>query len=45
MPIEEDINSVRQFHDQLKPHGIETWNSSKSLPEEVMQQLLSDGDI
>lgn len=44
MAHEEDINSIRQFHDQLKPHGIETWNSSESLPEEVMQQLLSDDD-
>ena len=45
MAHEEDINSIRQFHDQLTPHGIETWNSSESLPEEVMQQLLSDDDI
>lgn len=44
MAHEEDINSIRQFHDQLTPHGIETWNSSESLPEEVMQQLLSDDD-
>lgn len=44
MPYEEDKNSIRQFHDQLKPHGIETWNSSESLPEEVMQQLLSDDE-
>ncbi len=44
MSYEEDINSIRKFHDQLKPHGIETWNSSESLPEEVMQQLLSDDD-
>ena len=44
MAHEEDINSIRQFHDQLKPHGVETWNSSESLPEEVMQQLLSDDD-
>lgn len=44
MAHEEDINSIRQFHNQLRPYGIETWNSSESLPEEVMQQLLSDDD-
>lgn len=42
MDHEEDINSIRQFHNQLTPHGIETWNSSESLPEEVMYQLQSD---
>ena len=44
MSLEEDKNSLRQFHDQVTSHGIEAWNSSESLPEEVMQQLLSDDD-
>ena len=43
MPYEEDINSIRQFHDQLKPYKIKTWNSSESLPEEVLQQFTDDG--
>ena len=43
MPYEDDVNSIRQFHDQLRPYGIETWNSSESLPEEVLQQLINDG--
>lgn len=46
MKISEDINSIRQFREQLEPHGIEVWNSSESLPEEVLQQLvLSDEDF
>lgn len=46
MAINEDIYSLKHFRDQLKPHGIEVWNSSESLPEEILQQLvLSDVDF
>lgn len=45
MLYEEDMNSIRQFHDQLRSREIKTWNASESLPEEVLQQLLSNEDI
>lgn len=45
MSHEEDIASIRQFHNALKPHGIKTWNSSESLPEEVLQQLVSEEEM
>ena len=44
MAYEADINSIREFRDQLKPYGIKTWNSSESLPEEVLQQFVSNDD-
>ena len=41
----EDINLMKRFHDQLERLEIEAWNASESLPEEVLQQLLSNEDI
>ena len=44
MDIKEDIQSIKSFHDQLKTYQIETWNSSESLPEEILQQLVQHDD-
>lgn len=44
MAIGEDIISIKQFRNQLKPHGIEIWNSSEVLPEEILQQLIQIDD-
>ena len=40
MATREDIDSIRQFRDQLRPHQIEVWDSSESVPEEILQQLV-----
>ena len=45
MVHEEDINSIRKFHNQLRSREIKTWNASESLPEEALQQILSNEDI
>jgi hypothetical protein len=36
----EDIDLLKDFRQQLESHGIQIWNSSESLPEEVLQQLI-----
>ena len=46
MATKEDISLIKQFRDQLKPHSVEVWSSSESVPEEILQQLVqSDEDF
>ena len=46
MAAREDITRIKQFRDQLRPHNIEVWSSSESVPEEILQQLVqSDEDF
>jgi hypothetical protein len=40
MSNSEDIRSIRQFCEELERHDIQIWNSSESLPEEVLQQFI-----
>ncbi|MDJ0728542.1 MAG: hypothetical protein QNJ33_00970 [Crocosphaera sp.] len=37
-----NIDSIKQFRKKLEPHGIKIWNSSESLPEEILQQLIGN---
>jgi hypothetical protein len=40
MSNSEGIRSIRQFCEELERHDIQIWNSSESLPEEVLQQFI-----
>lgn len=38
------INDLRQFRQELEPHGIQIWNSPEKIPEEIPVQLVQSDE-